>query len=246
MSGEPTNPKSSKAGSLPEARPSASDDIAAFVAKAHAMSPHAAGARGRLVFALDATMSRQPTWDRATEIQADMFEVAQSVGGLGVQLVYFRGRGEFEVSEWTTTPSALANRMRDVRTRSGFTQLRRVLSHACDEAKRTRVGALVYVGDAFEENSEAVAKQAAELALLGVPVFMFHEGSDPAAAEMFKEVARLTKGVYARFDSGAAKQLRDLLRAAAIYATGGRTALKDYADRQGGEALRLARAMDGK
>ncbi|HEY1838167.1 MAG TPA: hypothetical protein VGG36_10955 [Rhizomicrobium sp.] len=229
---------------LPSNR-SPSAQIDAFLARA-AKTPALTQVKGRLIFAIDATMSRQPTWDRAVEIQADMFDVAQTIGGLGVQLVYFRGRSEFEVSEWTTTPSALAGRMRDVRTRSGFTQLTRVLKHACDEAKRTRVGTLVYVGDALEENPEAVAKQAAELALLGVPCFMFHEGDDPNAAASFKEVARLTKGVYARFDAGAAKQLRDLLRAAAVYATGGKTALRDYGDRHGGEVLRLARAMDGK
>jgi hypothetical protein len=59
MSGEPTKPQpgseaspaqktaSGKAGSLPEAKSSASEDIAAFVAKARAMSPHAAGVRAR-------------------------------------------------------------------------------------------------------------------------------------------------------------------------------------------------------
>jgi hypothetical protein len=90
MSGEPTKPKSSvetsagcnaaagKAGSLPQEMPSAAEDIAAFVAKARAMSPHAAGAKGRLVFALDATMSRQPTWDMACALQADMFREAAS------------------------------------------------------------------------------------------------------------------------------------------------------------------------
>lgn len=229
---------------LPSNR-SSSTQIDAFLARA-AKTPALAQVKGRLIFAIDATMSRQPTWDRAVEIQTAMFEIAQSIGGLGVQLVYFRGRGEFEASEWTTTPSALANRMRDVRTRSGFTQLTRVLKHTCDEAKRTRVGTLVYVGDAFEENADAAAKQAAELALLGVPAFMFHEGDDPDAAAVFKEVARLTKGVYARFDAGSAKQLRDLLRAAAVYATGGKTALKDYGDREGGEVMKIARAMGDK
>ncbi len=126
---------------LPSNR-SSSSQIDAFLTHA-AKTPTLAQVKGRLIFAIDATMSRQPTWDRASEIQADMFEVAQSIGGLGVQLVYFRGRGEFDVSDWTTTPSALAGRMRDVKTHSGFTQLRRVLSHASDEAKRTRLGTLV-------------------------------------------------------------------------------------------------------
>ncbi len=224
---------------------SSSKDIAAFLDVA-AKTPTLAQVKGRLIFAIDATMSRQPAWDVATEIQSDMFDVAQAIGGLAVQLVYFRGRGEFEASEWTTTPSALAARMRRVSTRSGFTQLRRVLVHAAEEARRTKVGALVYVGDCFEENPDMVAKEAGALALLGVPAFMFHEGDDPTAASMFKEVARLTQGVYAHFDAGTARQLRDLLRAAAVYATGGGLALKDYGDRVGGEVLRLARAMGPK
>jgi hypothetical protein len=224
---------------------SSAKDIAAFL-DAAAKTPALSQVKGRLIFAVDATMSRQPTWDSAVEIQSDMFEVAQSIGGLAVQLVYFRGRGEFETSEWTTTPSALAARMRRVSTRSGFTQLRRVIAHAAQEARRTKVSALVYVGDCFEENPDVVAKEAASLSLLGVPAFMFHEGDDPAAASIFKDVARLTKGVYARFDSGAAGQLRDLLRAAAVYAAGGNVALKDYGDKVGGDVLRLARAMGPK
>jgi hypothetical protein len=224
---------------------SSSKDIAAFL-DAASKTPTLAQVKGRLIFAVDATMSRQPTWDAAIEIQSDMFEAAQSIGGLGVQLVYFRGRGEFEASEWTTTPAALAARMRRVSTRSGFTQLRRVLTHAAEEARRTKVGALVYVGDCFEENPDVVAKEAGALALLGVPAFMFHEGDDPNAAAMFRETSRLTHGVYARFDSGSARQLRDLLRAAAVYAAGGGSALNRFAELTGGEVLRLARSIGTK
>ena len=229
---------------LPSNR-SSSKDIVAFLSAA-AKTPTLAQVKGRLIFAVDATMSRQPTWDIASEIQTDMFEVAQSVGGLAVQLVYFRGRGEFEASEWTTTPSALAARMQRVTTRSGFTQLRRVLAHATDEARRNKVGALVYVGDCFEENPDAVANEAASLALLGVPAFLFQEGEDPTAGAMFAEIARLTKGVHAHFNAGAARQLRELLRAAAVYAAGGGLALKDYGDRFGGEVKRIASAMGHK
>jgi len=229
---------------LPSNR-SSSKDITAFL-NAAAKTPALSQVKGRLIFAVDATMSRQPTWDIASEIQSDMFDVAQSVGGLAVQLVYFRGRGEFEATEWTTTPSALAARMSRVTTRSGFTQLRHVLVHASQEARSAKVGALVYVGDCFEENIDAVLKEAGKLALLSVPAFMFQEGDDPTAATAFREIARLTSGVYSRFDSGAARQLRELLRAAAVYATGGRLALKDYGDRIGGEVKRLASAMGQK
>ena len=165
---------------LPSER-SSRDEIDAFL-NAAARVPALSQVRGRLIFAIDATMSRQPSWDRAAEIQTEMFEVAQSIGGLAVQLVWFRGRGEFEASEWTVTPAALAERMRAVACRSGFTQLRRVLQHAADEARRTRIGALVYVGDCFEERHEAATKAAAALALRGVPAFMFHEGAARLAA----------------------------------------------------------------
>jgi hypothetical protein len=229
---------------LPSER-SPSHDIDAFLAKA-ASVPALSQVKGRLIFAIDATMSRQPTWDRAAEIQADMFGVADTVGGLAVQLVYFRGHGEFEASEWTTSSSALATRMGSVTCSSGSTQLRRVLTHAAAEARRTKVGALVYIGDCFEESPDTVVTEAAKLALLGIPAFMFHEGYDPSAAAIFNEIARLTNGIYARFDAGAARQLRDLLTAAAVYATGGRLALKDYGDRVGGEVLRLSRGLGKK
>jgi len=227
------------------AKPSSAREIDAFLNRA-AKLPTLAQAKGRLIFAIDATMSRQPTWNRATEIQSEMFNVAQSIGGLAVQLVYFRGHGEFRASDWTASATALANRMRDVTCRSGFTQLCRVLVHAAEEARQTKIGALVYVGDSFEESADAATAEAGRLALLGVPAFMFHEGDDPEAAGVFREIARLTKGVYARFDSGSAKQLRDLLAAAAIYATGGEVALREHAQKKGGEVLRLFHAMGRK
>lgn len=223
-------------------QPSSASQIDAFL-KTAAKVPALSQVKGRLIFAIDATMSRQPTWDSAAEIQTEMFDVAQSIGGLAVQLVYFRGRGEFNASNWTTSASTLADRMNEVRCRSGFTQLRHVLQHTIEEARKTKVGALVYVGDCFEENSEVVAREAAKLALLGVPAFMFHEGDDPTAEAMFSQIARLTKGVYARFDHGAAARLRDLLKAAAVYAAGGGLALKHYGEKAGGEILRIARSM---
>ena len=227
------------------AKTSSARDVDAFLKRA-AKLPTLVQTKGRLIFAIDATMSRQPTWNRATEIQSDMFAVAQSIGGLAVQLVYFRGAGEFQASEWTASATVLANRMRDVSCRAGFTQVRRVLAHAAAEARQTKVGALVYVGDSFEEDLDSVLYEAGNLALLGVPAFMFHEGDDPRAASAFRSVARLTKGVYASFDSGAARQLRELLMAAAIYATGGAVALRAHAKKKGGEVLKLLQALDPK
>ena len=232
MAGEPTKPKSDrevpsrKDGSLPEGRTSSSEDIAAFVAKARAMSPHAAGARGRLVFALDATMSRQPTWDMACALQADMFREAASVGSLDIRLVYYRGLSECRASSWISDSAQLARLMSKIDCQGGNTQIGKVLSETRREAVSSGVRALVFVGDAMEENVDELCTRAGELGLLKVPAFMFQEGQDPGAERAFREIARLTGGAWCRFDPGAGAQLRELLRAAAAYAAGGREALR--------------------
>ena len=235
MSGEPTKPKppsevsaAQKAASgqpLPEARPSGSDEIAAFVAKARAMSPHAAGARGRMVFALDATMSRQPTWDMACALQADMFREAAALGSLDIRLVYYRGLDECRASGWISDSARLARLMSKIDCRGGDTQIGKVLSEARREAAASGVRAVVFVGDAIEEPIDDLCVKAGELGLLKVPVFVFQEGHDETAEHGFREIARLTGGAWCRFDPGAATQLRELLRAAAAYAAGGREAL---------------------
>ena len=242
MSGEPTKSKSAgevspaqkaesgkapsgRTGSLPEARPSAPEDIAAFVARARAMSPHAPGARGRLVFALDATMSRQPTWDMACALQADMFREAAALGSLDIRLVYYRGLNECRASGWISDTAQLAKLMARIDCRGGNTQIGKVLAEARREAAASAVRAVVFVGDAMEEKVDELCGRAGELGLLKVPVFMFQEGHDGIAEQAFREIARLTGGAWCRFDPGAAAQLRELLRAAAAYAAGGREAL---------------------
>ena len=232
MAGEPSNPKSDgrvtrdrEGNSLPERQPSTSEDIAAFVAKAKAMSPFASAGKGRLVFALDATMSRQPTWDMACALQADMFREAASLGSLDIRLVYYRGLNECRASGWISDSAKLAGLMGTIDCRGGNTQIGKVLSEARREAAASGVRAVVFVGDAMEESVDDLCVKAGELGLLKVPVFMFQEGHDVVAEQAFREIARLTGGAWCRFDPGAAAQLRELLRAAAAYAAGGREAL---------------------
>ena len=67
--------------------------------------------------------------------------------------------------------------------------------------------------------------------MLGIPIFVFQEAEDPIAEQTFKELARLSKGAFCRFDANSPKQLRELLGAAAAYAAGGRRALEQYAKR---------------
>jgi len=247
MSREPTKPASAegaaskdaaKSRSLPESKSSTSEDIAAFVAKARAMSAHAQAGRGRLIFALDATMSRQPTWDMACALQADMFREAASLGSLDIRLVYYRGFNECRASAWISDSAQLARLMGKIDCRGGNTQIGKVLAEARREAA-TGVRAVVFVGDAMEENVDTLCAKAGELGMLKVPVFMFLEGNDATAEQAFREIARLSGGAWCRFDPGAAAQLRELLRAAAAYAAGGRDALLKYGREQGGAAALL-------
>lgn len=249
MPGEPGNSKSRgevtrdrDGNSLPELQPSTSEDIAAFVAKANAMSPYASGSKGRLVFALDATMSRQPTWDMACALQADMFREAASLGSLDIRLVYYRGLNECRASRWISDSAALAKLMGKIDCRGGNTQIGKVLSEVRREAVASAVRAVVFVGDAMEEDVDDLCAKAGELGLLKVPVFMFQEGRDAAVERAFREIARLTGGAWSRFDPGAAAQLRELLRAAAAYAAGGREALLRLS-RNGGGAANLIGQM---
>jgi len=242
MPGGPVKPTSADQAAIAAAAgktnqvSSASEDIAAFVAKARAMSPHAAGARGRLVFALDATMSRQPTWDLACALQADMFREAQALGSLDIRLVYYRGLNECRASGWISDSAQLARLMSKIDCRGGNTQIGKVLSEARREAVAAAVRAVVFVGDAMEEPIDQLCVKAGELGLLKVPVFMFQEGHDEVAEPAFREIARLTGGAWCRFDPGAAAQLRELLRAAAAYAAGGREALLRLSKAGGGAA----------
>ena len=204
------------------------------------------GGRGRLIFALDATASREPSWDRACRLQGEMFEATAALGGLDVKLVYYRGFSECKASRWMTSAADLHNVMRRVSCVGGQTQIERVLAHALEETKKQRVGALVFVGDAMEENVDLLCRLAGELGLNGVPVFLFHEGNDPLAARAFQQIAKLSRGAYLHFDAASAAHLRDLLGAVAVYAAGGYRALSDYSDKKGGGALlRLTSQLRG-
>jgi len=214
-------------------------EVDAFLQKVAAMPKvKAAGPRGRLLFALDATASRQPTWDKACEIQAEMFAAAAALGGLDVQLAYYRGFGEFEASPWLSNAGALTRLMIGVVCLGGRTQIGRVLDHALAETKRRKVNAVIFVGDCVEEPVDGLCDRAGRLGVLGLPLFLFHEGQDALAADAFRQMARLSGGACCPFDAGSAEQLKALLRAVAVYAAGGWQALADHS-RGAGEPVRL-------
>jgi len=221
---------------------STSTEVAEFLRQAAKM-PVTSAPHGRLIFALDATASRQPTWDQACQLQGDMFAAAADLGGLALQLVWYRGYGEFQIEPWLTDSTELQRRMTSVQCRGGLTQMGRVLEHAIRETRQHRVSALVLIGDCLEEPVDPLCHLAGQLGLLGVPAFVFQEGSDPDAALGFREIARLTRGAYYAFDAGSARQLRELLSAVAVYAAGGRQALTEFGRRRGGLIQQLTQQL---
>jgi hypothetical protein len=186
--------------------------------------------RGRIAFVIDATASREPTWDTAAQLQAEMFAEAAKLGGLEMQVVYFRGTNEVGASNWTSDARELQHFMGRIRCDGGFTKYARAFARVREEHQRTPITAVIAIGDMLEEEPHTLYDAVAGL---GVPLFAFQEGSNFQQREVlrlreaFQEMARLSKGAYCAFDSGSIAQLRELLRAVAAFATGGLTALSD-------------------
>lgn len=208
---------------------SSSSEIASFLKVAGEVgSPRS----GRLIFALDATMSRQPTWDRAMTHQASMFDAVGQAGGLAVQLVYFRGVNECQASKWVINAGALRNLMLGIGCLAGPTQITKILKHSASEAARTPISAVVYIGDALEESLEELCLKAGELGVRGVRCFFFQDGHDLIAERGFREMARITGGAYFRLGPESARELAELLGAIAVYARGGLKALSERTSRE--------------
>ncbi len=219
-------------------------DVSAFLEKVRTMpAPAGTGDRGKLIFAMDATMSRQATWDHALSIQSEMFAETSRIGGLDVQLAYFRGFNECRASKWVSDPKALAKLMTTVDCRGGNTQIAKILAHVKTEIGRNKVNAVIYVGDAVEENIDKLCQAAGEIGMQGTPIFAFQEGDDMNAQVAFKEMAKLSRGAYFRLNAQSAQMLRDLLSAVAVYAAGGKSALLAHSKAKGGNSDMLLKQL---
>lgn len=205
---------------------SSKSDVNSFLEKVASL-PKSAG-EARLVFALDATASRQATWDTASQLQRDMFTCAQGLGGLQLQLCYFRGFAEFYNSGWNLNADEMLHKMSGLKCEAGTTKIETLLRHVVAENKKTKIKGVVFIGDAMEESLDRLAQLAGELGMLKVPLFMFQERNDPAARQGFIEMSRLSGGAYSQFDSASADQLKELLQAVAVYAAGGLKALQKF------------------
>lgn len=224
---------------------SSRQDVADFLNRARSVEPTAprsGPAAGRIVFALDATASRQPNWDMAAHIQAEMFDAVSKIGTLDIQLVFFRGFGECKASKWCRNASELRDKMTNVQCRAGHTQIARVLQHVINQSRKKpdqSIDALIYVGDCVEEDADELGHLAGTLGMTGTRVFVFQDGCDHGAESVFRDMSRLGNGAFARLDGNAASVLADLLGAIASLVVGGMDALTHYEKNRKTGTIRL-------
>jgi hypothetical protein len=219
------------------------ESIDRFINEVRKMPSHGGAEQGRLIFALDATGSREPTWDQACHLQSELFVATKDLGGLAIQLCYYRGYGEFRATKFVTDTGQLLNLMNGVSCLGGLTQISRVLAHAAKETRVKPVKAVVFIGDCCEEQVDELCHTAGELGMLRTPVFMFQEGGDAHARAVFQQVSKLSGGAYAPFDRNSPQVLKDLMAAVAVYASGGTRALQDFSSRSSPEVKRLTRQI---
>ena len=219
-------------------------EIDAFIDQANKL-PAVSDSQGRLLFALDATASRQPSWDRACHLQSEMFLATRELGGLAVQVCYYRGFNEFKATPWINDTDRLLKAMNRVTCLGGHTQIRKVLGQALKETRNKPVKAVVFIGDCCEETVDDLCQRAGELGMLRTPVFVFQEGHDSHAEAVFRQISKLSGGAYARLDQNASEVLKELLAAVAVYASGGVKALDKLSSKQSPSVRRLTQQLRG-
>ncbi|MEZ5578780.1 MAG: hypothetical protein R3F40_04830 [Candidatus Competibacteraceae bacterium] len=159
-----------------------------------------------------------------------MFAATTDTGGLAMQLVWYRGYGEFQVEPWLSQVADLQRRMTSVQCRGGG-QIGRVLEHATRETRLHRVNALVLIGDCLEEAVDPLCQQAGQLGLLGVPAFVF-QGDDHDATLGFRGNRSADSWRLCTFDRVAPGNYASCLPPWRSTPRGGRPALEEFGRRR--------------
>ena len=200
-----------------------------FLSKARAIK-RIANAQTRIIFSLDATASRAPTWQQAQSLHEALFDAASETSELLLQLCYFRGMATFHASPWVATATGLRQELAEVYCEGGTTQLQRLLEHCLTQHPgSTSLKAIIFVGDAVEESANVLNDIAVRCRLAKRPLYIFQEGSDEAASRIFASMAALSGGVHFSLGDNSADRLRRLLQSVIRLATGGRKALESSA-----------------
>ena len=192
--------------------------------------------RPRLVFAVDATASREPAWAAAREVTDAL--VKAMPGGLDVALAVHGGSRVHTFTAFTDSAATLRDRAAGVTCQAGLTRLLPILATS---QKVSAIRVVVYIGDVFEENLSQGRVIADVLGRQGTRLIVLHDTADPSArkdAEIFWDLAKRTGGCVLPFDTSAPDRLRDLLAAVAVYAVGGAKLLRQrHSDSPGAIAL---------
>jgi hypothetical protein len=180
--------------------------------------------RPRLVFAVDATASREPAWTAARRVTDALVKALP--GELDVALAVHGGSRVHIFTAFTNDAATLRDRAAGVECQAGSTRLLPILSASL---KHPSVRVVVYIGDVFEESVPQGRRLADAMGAQGAKLIVLHDTADPAArrdAEVFWDLAKRTGGCVLPFDANASGRLRDLLSAIAVYAVGGEKLLR--------------------
>jgi hypothetical protein len=176
--------------------------------------------RAKLVFAFDATASRDSAWRTSTALTDAL--LAALPGQLDVALAVHGGGKLHTFTRFERDASKLRERAAGVRCEAGRSCLLDILVRALEV---DGVGTVLYVGDVFEESHRRARKLAASLAARQIRLIILHDAPHPSqdddGADIFAEMTSLTGGCVLPFDASALPRLRDLLSAVAVLAVGG-------------------------
>jgi hypothetical protein len=183
----------------------------------------------RIGFLVDATGSRNKTWERAQGIQSKMFRAAYGIKAIKLRLVHFGG-GSLTTRNWDDDTKSVAANMAAVRCQAGLTQILEGLQSFIDETPEDRATAIILIGDYFEECSTQAKITAVRLKDMGIKVYSFIEGNDHTAQTVFRNLAEISGGKFARF--GDDLPLADLCQGVALLASGGKKALRQLGNKK--------------
>ena len=164
----------------------------------------------RLIYAVDATASREPAWVVARDVQSRMFiEAANKNVSLNLQLVFYGGN-RCKASRWKSRGEDLARLMVTVNCEAGMTQIEKVLRHALREHEQSPIQAVTFIGDAMEEELDVLAGLADKLGVADVPLHTFLEGDDAIARNAFRLLALRTGGTFSQFNTAKPETIQRL------------------------------------
>lgn len=201
----------------------------------------------RIVFAVDATMSRQTFWTEAKTLQEEMFFQIQRCGSrVSTQLASYSGdtyNRDIDVSPWYSEPGKLCDRMDEVRCVAGGTQIAKVFEHAVRECTAHKVDALILVVDSCEEAEHDLLPLAYEVGKRNIQFFLFDDKQRTTCRQgeterVFKSIVDAAQGYYAPFDDTSPDVIRDYLRTVTAAATRNKRAMV-----RAGDAIRTPEGM---